>query len=69
MGLMSPGGENLLDFLELRQVLSTYDTDLRDPLWWPQERPVHMQVVRRPLGIPLPSMRGRKTMCGVCVGT
>ena len=39
MGLISPGGENLLDFLELRQVLSTYIGDLRDPLWWPQERP------------------------------
>ena len=25
MGLISPGVENLLDFLELRQVLSTYD--------------------------------------------
>ena len=37
MDLISPGGENLLDFLELRQVLSTYDGDLRDPLWWPQE--------------------------------
>ena len=36
MGLISPGGENLLNFLELRQVLSTYDWDLRDPLWWPQ---------------------------------
>ena len=24
MGLNSPGGENLLDFLELQQVLSTY---------------------------------------------
>ena len=36
MGLISPGGENLLDFLELRQVLSTYDGDLRDPLWWTQ---------------------------------
>ena len=24
MGLISPGGENLLDFLELRQVLWTY---------------------------------------------
>ena len=34
MGLMSPGGENLLDFLELQQLLSTYDGDLRDPLWW-----------------------------------
>ena len=33
MGLISPGGEKLLDFLELWQVLSTYDGDLRDPLW------------------------------------
>ena len=53
MGLNSPGGENLLDFLELRQVLSTYDGDLRDPFWWPQKRPVPMQVARGPLGIPL----------------
>ena len=37
MGLISPGGKNLLDFLDLRQVLSTYDEGLRDPLWWPQE--------------------------------
>ena len=50
MGLISPGGENLLDFLELRQVLSTYVGDLRDPLWWPQERPVPMRVSRWPLG-------------------
>ena len=42
MGLISPGGEKLLDFLELQQVLSTYDGDLRDPLWWPQERQVPM---------------------------
>ena len=45
MGLISPGGENLLDFLELRQVLSTYDGDLRDPLWWPQEMPVPSELV------------------------
>ena len=32
MGLIWPGGENLLDFLEFRQVLSTYDRDLRDSL-------------------------------------
>ena len=32
MGLISPGVENLLDFLVLGQVLSTYDEDLRDPL-------------------------------------
>ena len=31
MGLISPGRENIRDFLELRQVLSTYDGDLRDP--------------------------------------
>ena len=62
MGLISPGGENLLDFLELRQVLSTYDGDLQDPLWWPKERPVPMHVAREPLGIPLPSMPGPKTL-------
>ena len=40
----------------MRQVLSTYDGDLSDPLWWPQERPVPMRVARGPHGIPLPSM-------------
>ena len=69
MGLISPGGENLLDFLELRQVLSNYDGDLRDPLWWPQERPVPMRLAQGPLGIPLPSMLGPKTLCGVGAGT
>ena len=65
MGLISPGGENLLDFLELRQVLLTYDGDVRDPLWWPQERPVPMRVARGPLGISLPSTSGPKTLCGI----
>ena len=46
MGLISPGGENLMDFLELRQVLSTYDGDLRDLLWWPLEMPVPMRVAQ-----------------------
>ena len=41
----SPGGQNLQDFLELRQVLSTYDGDLRDPTWLPQERSVPMQLL------------------------
>ena len=63
------GGENLLDFLELQQVLSTFAGDLRDPLWWPQERSLPMRVARGPLGIPLPSMLGPKTLCGVAVGT
>ena len=31
MGLISSGGKNLLDFLELWQVLSNYDGEHRDP--------------------------------------
>ena len=69
MGLISPEGENLLDFLELQQVLSTSDGDIRDPLWWPQERPVPMRVARGPLGVLLPSMPGPKILCGVGAGT
>ena len=69
MGLISPGGENLLDVLELRQVLSTYDGDLRDRLWWPQDRPVPMPVARGPHWIPLPSMAGPKILCWVGPGT
>ena len=65
MGLISPAGENLLDFLELQPVLSTYDGYLRDPLWFPQERPVPMRVARGPLGIPLRSMTGPKTFFGI----
>ena len=69
MGLISLGGENDLDFLGLRQVLSIYDGDLIDPLWWPQERPVPIRVAPGPLRIPLPSMPGPKTLCGVSAGT
>ena len=65
MGLITPGGENLLDFLGLWLVLSTYDGDLRDPLWWPQERPVPMRVAGGPVGIFLLSMMGPKTLCEV----
>ena len=69
MGLITPGLENLLDFLELRLVLSNYDGDLRDTLWFPQERLVPLRVAPGPLGIPLPSMLGPKTLCGVGAGT
>ena len=69
MGLISPGGQNLLDFFELRQVLSTYDRDLRDPFWWPQDWPVALRDDRGPVVIPLPSMPGPKTLCGVGPGT
>ena len=60
MGLISPGGENLLDFLELRQVLATYDGDLRDPLWWPQESPVPIRVARGLSGLISRRCRGLK---------
>ena len=69
MVLISPGVVNLLGFLELRQVLSTYDGDLRDPLWWPQERPFPIGFARGPLGIPLPAMPGPKILFGVGAGT
>ena len=36
-GLISPGGENLLAFLDLDRFLSNYHRDLRDRLMWPQE--------------------------------
>ena len=69
MGLMSPGMERLLDIPEFQQVLSSYDGDFRDPLWWPQEMPVPIGVAKGPFGIPLPSMSGPKTLCGVGAGT
>ena len=69
MSLISLGGENLQNFFELGQVLLTYDGDLRDPLWWPEERPVPMRVARGPLGIPLPTMTGPTSLCGVGAGT
>ena len=33
-------------FTSCGRSLSSYDGDLRDPLVWPQERPVSMQVAR-----------------------
>ena len=50
MGLISPGEENLLDFLELRQVLSTYDVELRPGLGDPQGR--WREVSREVDGLP-----------------
>ena len=65
MGLISPLGENLLNFLELRLVLTNYVGDLRDTLWFPQEWLVPLRAARGPLGIPLQSMPGPTTLCGV----
>ena len=51
MGLISPAWENLLDFLEFQQVLSSYDRDLCNPLWSTQEMPVYLRVAKGPLGM------------------
>ena len=42
---------------------SPWDHKESDTLLWPQERPVPMRVARGPLGIPLLSMLGPKTLC------
>ena len=68
MGLISNGGENLLDFLELRQVLSTYDGDLRDPLWWLQERPFPWELLGGLSGFLSLLCRGLRP-CVVSAGT
>ena len=39
------------------------------PLWHQLERPVPIRVATGPLGIPLPSMVGPKTLCEVEAGT
>ena len=69
MGLISPGRENLLDFLYLLQVLSTYDGDLRDLLWWLRKGRSPCELLGGPLGIPLQLMPGPKNLCGVGAGT
>ena len=70
MGLISPEGQNLLDFHELRQVLSTFDGDLWDPLWWPQERPVPCELFAGLSGFLFLRCRaGPKTLCGSGAGT
>ena len=55
----SPVAAGALDLRQGRQ----------NPLWWPQERTVPMRVARGPLGIPLPSMPGPKTLYAVSAGT
>ena len=61
MGLISPGGENLLDFLELRQVLSTYDGDPQGPALVASGNASPYASCSGPLGIPLPSMAGPRS--------
>ena len=67
-GLISPGGESLLEFLELQQVHWTYDGNLRNPLWWPQERPVPCELLGGLSGF-LSRRCWGLTLCGVTAGT
>ena len=67
MDLISTGGENLLDFPGLGEVLSSYEWDIKYGISLPQERPVPMRVTMGPLGIPLKTIPGPKTFCGVGV--
>ena len=67
--LDSEGEENLLDFLELRQVVSTYDGDVRDPLWWLHLRPVPMPDAGGLLLITLRLRPGPNNLCGFGAGT
>ena len=61
-------GYNTRDFFRVDRRLGT-NGDIRYQLWWPQERPFPMRVAWGPRGIPLPSMPGPKTLCGVGAGT
>ena len=69
MVLISPERENLLDLFKLRQVLSTYDGDVRDPLWWLHLRPVPMPDAGGLLLITLLLMPGPNNLCGFGAGT
>ena len=61
MVLISPEGENLLDFLELLQVLSTYDGELRDMLWWLRKGRSPCELIQGLLGFLSPRCRGVRT--------
>ena len=58
-----------MDFLELRQVLSTYGLGPQGPALVASGKASPHAVARGPLGIPLPSMPGPGTLCGVCAGS
>ena len=60
MVLISPGGENLLDFHELWQMLSSYEGDLMDPRWWPHERKAIDRLIHEKGSMTLLLQLGRK---------
>ena len=68
-GLISPGGENLLDFLELWQVPLQLRWGHQGPaLVASGKASLHVRC-QGPLGIPLQSVPGPKTSLGVEAGT
>ena len=69
MVLISPGKENLPDFLKLLQVLSTYDGDLRARSGGLRKGQSPCELLGETHGIPLPSMLGPKILCGVGAGS
>ena len=68
-GLISPGGENLLDFLELWQVPLELRQGHQGPTHVsPGKASLHASC-ERPLGIPLQSVPGPKSSSGTEAGT
>ena len=68
MGLISLGGENLLDFLELGRVarVKTGTSGTRSGGLRKGQCPC--ELIEGPLGIPLPSMPEHKALCVVGAG-
>ena len=67
--LISPGGENLLDFLELRQVPLKLRQGIHGPAILASEKSSLHAICQGPLGTPLQSVPGTNTSCGVQAGT
>ena len=68
-GLISPGGENLLDFLELWQVPLALRWGLQGPVRVASGKASLHESCERPLGIPLQSVPGPKSSSGDKAGT
>ena len=68
-GLISPGGENLLVFLELWQVLLELRRRPQGPTRVASGKASLHESCERPLGIPLQSVPGPKSSSGDKAGT
>ena len=68
-GLISPGGENLLDFLELWQVPLALRWGLQGPICVVSGKASLHASCKGTLGIPLQSVLGPKSLSGAEAGT